>query len=67
MDCYKTDIVSLMQNGVRFHIPFYQRPYEWGEYQCQVLLDDLDLVQRITSFFTFSSANCRYLCFYSER
>ena len=25
------------------------------------------LVQRITSFFTFSSANCRYLCFYSER
>ena len=27
----------------------------------------LGLVQRITSFFTFSSANCRYLCFYSER
>ena len=26
-----------------------------------------ELVQRITSFFTFSSANCRYLCFYSER
>ena len=28
---------------------------------------DPDLVQRITSFFTFYSANCRYLCFYSER
>lgn len=45
MDCCKTDVVSLMQSGVRFHIPFYQRPYEWGEYQCQVLLDDLDLVR----------------------
>ena len=30
-------------------------------------LADVVLVQRITSFFTFSSANCRYLCFYSER
>lgn len=45
MDCCKTDVVSLMQSGVRFHIPFYQRPYEWGESQCQVLLDDLDLVR----------------------
>ena len=25
------------------------------------------MMVRITSFFTFSSANCRYLCFYSER
>jgi uncharacterized protein with ParB-like and HNH nuclease domain len=34
----------LKQQGVRFVIPVYQRPYSWTDYQCKQLLTDLNFV-----------------------
>ena len=30
---------------MRFQIPNFQRPYEWNEGNCQVLLDDIELLR----------------------
>lgn len=35
------NIKELMENGVRFQIPCYQRHYSWSEDDCAVLLDDI--------------------------